>query len=43
LVVASPVWYPDLPLNVRKMLFRFTSKVLKAKKFEFDNIDSYLK
>jgi hypothetical protein len=43
LVVASPVWYPDLPLNVRKMLFHFATKVLKAKKFEFDNVESYLK
>lgn len=43
LVVASPVWYPDLPKNTRKMLFRFASKVLKVKKFEVENAEHYLK
>jgi hypothetical protein len=43
LVIASPLWYPDLPLNVRKMVFRFASRVLKAKRFEFEDVASYLK
>jgi len=42
LVGASPVWYPNLPVDVRKKIFRFASKVLKAKRFDFENVDSYL-
>jgi hypothetical protein len=43
LVVASPVWYPNLPVDVRKKIFRFATKVLKDKKFDFEDVESYLK
>ena len=43
LVVASPLWYPHLPVEVRKKIFRFAIKVLKAKRFDFENVHSYLK
>jgi len=42
LVVASPVWYPNLPVEVRRKMFRFAHKMLKAKRFEFENVESYL-
>jgi hypothetical protein len=42
LVIASPLWYPNLSLNVRKKIFRFATKMLKAKSFEFEDIESYL-
>jgi hypothetical protein len=43
LVLASPLWYPSLSVDVRKKIFRFTRKVLKAKKFDYESVDSYLK
>jgi hypothetical protein len=43
LVIASPLWYPNLPLIVRKKVFRFASRVLRAKEFEFESVKSYLK
>jgi hypothetical protein len=43
LVVASPLWYPNLSLDVRRKLFRFARNVLKAKKFDFETVESYLK
>lgn len=43
LVIASPVWYPNLPLDVRRCIFRFANKVLKAKSFDIEDAGSYLK
>ena len=43
LVIASPLWYPNLSLDVRRKIFRFATKVLKAKKFDFEDVGSYLK
>jgi len=42
LVVASPVWYPNLSVDVRKKIFRFARKMLKAKKFDYEYVESYL-
>jgi len=42
LVVASPIWYPDLEKNVRTKLLTFVKKILKADKFDFRNVNSYL-
>lgn len=42
LVIASPIWYPNLSTDVRKRIFRFATRVLKAKKFDFENVESYL-
>jgi hypothetical protein len=42
LVIASPLWYPHLPLDVRRKIFRFATKVLKAKRFDFEDVESYI-
>ncbi len=42
LVVASPVWYPDLKKNVRTKLLTFVKKVLKTDKFDFRNVNTYI-
>jgi hypothetical protein len=41
LVVASPVWYPDLPGHVRVKLFRFIKNVLDSDEFDL-NVNFYL-
>jgi len=43
LVIASPLWYPNLSVDVRQKIFRFAEKVLKAKEFDFENVGDYLK
>lgn len=43
LVIASPVWYPNLPLEVRVKLFNFVLNVLKTEEFNLDDVNSYLK
>jgi len=42
LVLASPLWYPNLSVNVRRKIFRFANKMLKIKEFDFEDIQSYL-
>jgi hypothetical protein len=34
LVIASPVWYPKLPIQVRRCMFRFVENVLDASRFD---------
>lgn len=41
LVVASPLWYPHLPTDCRRKIFRFATKVLKSKRFELEDVESY--
>jgi hypothetical protein len=43
LVLASPLWYPHLSLDVRKRIFRFATRVLNSKKFDFEHLETYLK
>lgn len=43
LVVASPVWYPNLSLEVRRKLFNFIRNVLDAERFDVWNVNPYLK
>jgi hypothetical protein len=43
LVIASPVWYPNLPLNLRTKLFNFIKKVLKTDRFDILEVNSYIK
>lgn len=43
IVLASPLWYPNLPLDMRKKIFRFATRVLKAKQFDFETAGLYLK
>jgi len=43
LVVASPIWYPDLSLDVRAKLFNFVKNVLETEKLNLKDINSYIK
>ncbi len=42
LVLASPLWYPTLPLDVRRTLFRFVRRVLDEERFEPSETARYL-
>lgn len=42
LVVASPIWYPNIPLEVREKLFNFIKNVLDTEKFDPKDVNSYL-
>lgn len=42
LVVASPVWYPNISEDVRKAIFSFVMNILKVDEFDFRNINRYL-
>ncbi|MBH0199594.1 MAG: phosphotransferase [Nitrospira sp.] len=41
LVVASPVWYPNLTIDVRRSLFRFIENVLDVPRFDPDRVNEY--
>jgi hypothetical protein len=41
LVMASPVWYPSLPLSIRRKLFSFIRAVLEAKRFDPEQFNDY--
>jgi len=43
LVIASPLWYPTLSLEVRQKIFNFIKNVLETEKFEIENVNSYFK
>jgi hypothetical protein len=40
LVVASPVWYPNLKKDVRVKLLNFVRNVLKNERFDWENVNS---
>jgi hypothetical protein len=42
LVIASPVWYPDLPEEVRLKLFRFVQAMLRIEQFDYKDLNRYL-
>ena len=42
LVVASQIWYPNLPLEPRRKLFNFIKNVLQTDEFKPENVTSYL-
>jgi hypothetical protein len=42
LVIASPVWYPNLQAGVRRALFNFILNVLTADRFDPASINRYL-
>ncbi|HDS45819.1 MAG TPA: aminoglycoside phosphotransferase family protein [Methanomicrobia archaeon] len=42
LVIASPVWYPDISQETRRKLFNFIRNVLDAEKFEYLDVAQYL-
>ncbi len=41
-VVASPVWYPNLEHSVRTKLFNFIHNILDSEEFDYQNVNSYL-
>lgn len=43
IVLASPLWYPNLSEDVRRKIFRFTRNTLKSKEFDIEDVNSYLK
>lgn len=43
LVVASPIWYPNLNVEVRRKLLNFVRNVLDAERFEISDVNSYIK
>ncbi len=42
LVVASPIWYPNLDHGVRKKLFNFINNILDSDVFDYQDVNSYL-
>lgn len=43
LVIASPEWYPDHPPQVRKGLLSFLVNVLEDSRFDWKNVNKYMK
>ena len=41
LVIASPVWYPKLPMEVRQRLFQFMENVLAVPRFDPGRVNEY--
>jgi hypothetical protein len=42
LVVASPVWYPNISLDTQWKLFNFIKNVLDAEVLDYKGVDKYL-
>jgi tRNA A-37 threonylcarbamoyl transferase component Bud32 len=42
LVLANPIWYPNLSINIREKLFNFIFNTLETEKFNVKNVNSYL-
>jgi hypothetical protein len=42
LVIASPVWYPHLPVQVRRTIFNFIRNILAADRFDPEDVNRYL-
>ena len=42
LVVASPVWYPNISMATRRKLFNFIQNVLEADEFDYKGVRKYL-
>ena len=43
LVLASPVWYPDIDAGVRVKLLRFAHKVLSLARYDYADVNRYIK
>lgn len=41
LVLASPLWYPDLPMEVRVQILQFATRVLNDRFFDFEHVNSF--
>jgi len=42
LVVASPIWYPNISMDTRRKLFNFIRNVLDAEEFDYEGVSRYL-
>jgi tRNA A-37 threonylcarbamoyl transferase component Bud32 len=42
LVIASPIWYPNLQEDVRVKIFNFINNVLSLERFDLKEVNSYL-
>jgi len=42
LVIASPIWYLNLPLSVREKIFNFTKNGLETEIFDIGSVNSYI-
>ncbi len=42
LVVASPIWYPNISAETRLKMFNFINNVLDTEKFDYKNVAGYL-
>ena len=42
LVVASPIWYPNIALDTRRKLFNFIKNMLEAEVFDYKGVSKYL-
>ncbi len=42
MVLASPVWYPDLSNDVRRILFRFIGRILEVDRFDHREVGALL-
>jgi hypothetical protein len=43
LVIASPIWYPNLSSDIRTKLVNFIRNVLTIEYFDLEEVNSYLK
>lgn len=43
LVIASPIWYPDLSISVRRSIFNFVEQVLAIDRFDPKDVNRYCK
>jgi hypothetical protein len=41
-VVANPVFYPELGSDARRKIFNFTVNLLKSERFEIEKVNDYL-
>ncbi len=41
-VVASPIWYPNLDPSVRTKIFNFINNILDGEEFDYQSVNSYL-
>lgn len=42
LVLASPLWYPDISEDVRDKLFQFIHRILKLRRFDYRKVNEYI-
>jgi hypothetical protein len=42
LVVASPIWYPNLSMDVRVKILNFVRNVLQFERFDLNNVNQYI-